>query len=134
MWWSREPEKVCTLCSALKHTIHLLISPGYTWLTITILFHSNLFLDATQKTQPFPSFLAIINNISRLRRVSSVEWFLVLAGTHSKPPLQLSCTQQLDPICAHGFLDPTLICFSSHESMALLLGMNLISVSLFQKF
>lgn len=129
--------KACTHSSALKpcYPLNDLVTlPGYTNLTITILFHSNLCLDATWEPQPFLTILAIVNNISYVFRVFSVEWTpVILAGTHPKPLLWLPCIPQLDPICVHGFLDAISIYVSPHESMALLLWMNLISTSLFQQ-
>lgn len=75
VWVYVNLKKVCLLSSALKPCeplAGLKTLPGYTRLTITILFHSNLFLE----TPPLLTVLAIVHHISHL----SIEWILVVLG------------------------------------------------------
>jgi hypothetical protein len=84
-------KKVCTLSFALKPCYsftHLATLPAYIKLTTTILFHSNLFFGPYPGNTAFSNYSGNHENISHVRRVSSVEWTLViLAGTHPKSPL-----------------------------------------------
>lgn len=115
-------KKVCILPSALQPCEPLdglKILPGYIRLTC----HSVSF------EPPFGN--TAFSNFSGNRGYyfSSIHWVDSCGSSWHpfKPPLWLSCVQQLDPICVHGFLDPTSVYFSLLESMALLTWMNLIS-------
>lgn len=75
------------------------ILPGYTRLTITVLFRSNLFLE----TQPFPTFLAIVNTISH----ASFERILVVPpGTHSSHHFDFPASNSWTPSVSMASLTP----------------------------
>lgn len=114
-------------------TDDLVTLPAYTGPTTTILSHPSLFLDATQDPQSFLTILAIVKSISRVCGVLAVESVpSILDGTpqsHTLASLHPAAGAHLCP----WLPGPHLGSRSPHESMALLLRVNLISTSLAQK-